>query len=367
VDESPLVSIVVNNYNYARFLRDAVMSALAQTYPRVEVIVVDDGSTDESREVIASFGDSVVPVLKENGGQGSALNAGFGASRGEIVLFLDADDFLFPQTVERVVTCFAPGVAKVHYRLVDGEGNDLGLHPVSSEPLGSGDLVPLLLDTGTYVTPAMSGNAFAREALQHALPMPADEWRICADAYLFHTAPFYGQVRALEETLGVYRLHGGNLWSWVAGSERDPSRERLDAETFHTGVRDDLRKEELVRRTARQLGHRVPEDLGMRDWERLRIRISSLRLGPRTHPVASDRRLGLTLRGVRAAWRAPIATRRKLFRTAWFVAAGLMPTPVAKTAISWVFATHLLPQPLAEGLETARRHLLRCRPSPNGG
>ena len=65
MDESPLVSIVVNNYNYARFLRDAVMSALAQTYPRVEVIVVDDGSTDESREVIASFGDSVVPVLKE--------------------------------------------------------------------------------------------------------------------------------------------------------------------------------------------------------------------------------------------------------------------------------------------------------------
>src|SRR5438128_12254393 len=90
----PAVDIVVNNYNYGRFLREAIESALAQAYEHVSVIVVDDGSTDDSREVIATFGDRIVPVLKENGGQASACNAGFAHSKGDIVVFRDADDVL---------------------------------------------------------------------------------------------------------------------------------------------------------------------------------------------------------------------------------------------------------------------------------
>jgi len=78
----PLVSIIINNYNYARFLRDAIDSALNQTYDRTETIVVDDGSTDNSREIIAGYGDRIIPVLKENGGQNSAFDAGFAASAG---------------------------------------------------------------------------------------------------------------------------------------------------------------------------------------------------------------------------------------------------------------------------------------------
>jgi glycosyltransferase involved in cell wall biosynthesis len=77
----PLVSVIVNNYNYARFLPDAIDSALRQTYGHVEVIVVDDGSTDESRVVIASYGNRIRAVLKRNGGQGSAFNAVRGRAR----------------------------------------------------------------------------------------------------------------------------------------------------------------------------------------------------------------------------------------------------------------------------------------------
>lgn len=79
-NEQPLASIIIDNYNYGRFLADAINSALAQTYQHTEVIVVDDGSTDNSREIISQYGDRIRPVLKENGGQGSAFNAGFEAS-----------------------------------------------------------------------------------------------------------------------------------------------------------------------------------------------------------------------------------------------------------------------------------------------
>ena len=89
-----LVSIVINNYNYARYLGDAIDSALAQTWHPLEVIVVDDGSTDDSWSVIQRYGERVRAMRQPNGGQGAAYNAGFAASRGEWVLFLDADDLL---------------------------------------------------------------------------------------------------------------------------------------------------------------------------------------------------------------------------------------------------------------------------------
>ena len=101
-----LASVIVNNYNYGKFLPQAIDSALEQTYPRVEVIVVDDGSTDDSREIISRYDSRIRSVLKSNGGQASALNAGFTASHGDVVLFLDADDFLYPSAVANAVDLF---------------------------------------------------------------------------------------------------------------------------------------------------------------------------------------------------------------------------------------------------------------------
>src|SRR5882757_10189722 len=119
------VSIVITNYNYGRYLRSAIDGALAQTYPNVEVIVVDDGSNDGSREIIESYGARVVAIVKANGGHGSALNAGFEASRGEIVMFLDADDELLPEAAVQVVKAWRPGVAKAQFQLemIDDRGN----------------------------------------------------------------------------------------------------------------------------------------------------------------------------------------------------------------------------------------------------
>ncbi len=88
------------------FLGAAIDSALHQTYDPIEVIVVDDGSKDRSRAIIAEYASRIVPVLKENGGQASAFNSGFMCSSGEILRFLDADDFFYPDKVREVVEVF---------------------------------------------------------------------------------------------------------------------------------------------------------------------------------------------------------------------------------------------------------------------
>src|SRR5689334_13928789 len=90
------VSIVIDNYNTARFVGEAIESALGQTRPDVEVVVVDDGSTDGSRDVIAGFEGRVRVVLQENRGQAGAVNTGYAAVSGDVVLFLDGDDVLLP-------------------------------------------------------------------------------------------------------------------------------------------------------------------------------------------------------------------------------------------------------------------------------
>jgi glycosyltransferase involved in cell wall biosynthesis len=83
----PLASIIITSYNYEKFLPQAIDSALKQSYPVKEIIVVDDGSTDNSRHIINSYGDQIIPVFKKNGGITSATNAGFFASQGELIFF----------------------------------------------------------------------------------------------------------------------------------------------------------------------------------------------------------------------------------------------------------------------------------------
>lgn len=181
-----LVSVIVNNYNYGRFLRQAIDSALNQTYSHVEVIAVDDGSTDNSREIIASYGDQIIPVLKENGGQASAFNAGFAVSQGELISFLDADDYLFADTIERIVSVWKPGIAKVQYYLdvVDTKGNFLGTYPPQERRLDNGEVLPILLEKGRYETPVTSGNSFNRSGLNKIFPIPETKFQISADSYL---------------------------------------------------------------------------------------------------------------------------------------------------------------------------------------
>jgi glycosyltransferase involved in cell wall biosynthesis len=210
-----LVSIAINNFNYGRFVGDAIDSALAQRYPHVEVIVVDDGSTDDSHRVIDRYRDRVVTLFKENGGMASTHNAAFERVGGDVVIFLDADDTLLPTAAERAVDAMTPGDAQVHWPMwaVDAQRRQLRVEP--EEPLPEGDLRELVLSQGPYShrTAAMSGNAWSRSFLESVLPMPEREFRRHSDSYLCALAPLAGSVRALRDPQAQYRVHGGNDWA----------------------------------------------------------------------------------------------------------------------------------------------------------
>jgi glycosyltransferase involved in cell wall biosynthesis len=214
---SPSASIIINNFNYERFVGEAIDSALAQSWADVEVIVVDDGSSDGSRREIERRSAEVKTVFKDNGGQASCFNAGFEASRGDVVIFLDADDVLLPSAVERVMGAFASGtVAKVHWPLweIGADGTRTPkLRPEALLPRG--DLLPQTIDLGprSHTNPPTSGNAWARTALDEMLPMPEREYTICADAYLVALAPLFGDVERLLEPQALWRRHEENKFN----------------------------------------------------------------------------------------------------------------------------------------------------------
>jgi Glycosyl transferase family 2 len=319
----PLVSIIINNYNYAQFLREAIESALNQTYPALEVIVVDDGSTDQSQEIITSYQSHIIPIFKQNGGQASAINTGFSASSGEIIIFLDADDYLLPHTVTQVVSTWQPGTAKVHYRLqtMDALGQQLGTHPARA--MDSGNVWPVLLKKGRYSTPVTSGNAFDRTVLQQILPMPEPEFRIAADGYLLSLVPFYGQVVSIEQPLGVYRIHGQNLW---ATSRENPTKR------FHQFVQHDLQRYLLLKQQAIALGLQVP-DLEAQDYLHLKHRLLSLRSTPELHPCSEDSVLTLMCKGLWATWRySELKGWSQVQMSFWFLWVGVTP----QAAAEWV-------------------------------
>jgi glycosyltransferase involved in cell wall biosynthesis len=212
-----LISIIISSYNYGRFLPEAIESALNQTYPHTEVIVVDDGSTDNSREVIAAYCDLVIPVLKENGGQASAFNAGVKQSRGEVICFLDSDDALLPTAAQEAMLLFSqPDVVKVHWPLwaLDEQGRKTGKIIPSGE-LSEGDLREAVVrgGPGSYVWPPTSGSAWARSFIESVCPIPEAEYKVSPDLYLSALAPIFGSVASVPEPQGFWRIHGANN-SW---------------------------------------------------------------------------------------------------------------------------------------------------------
>ena len=323
-----LVSIVIPNYNYGRYLRIAIDSALAQTYSPVEVIVVDDGSTDDSRAVIESYGGRISPIIKGNGGHGSALNAGYAASRGEIVIFLDADDELMPDCVEQVVKAWRPDVAKAQFQLemVDENGKPLGERvPAFDDYLPNGDIRDRITRFGEYPSSPSSGNAYSRTALDRLMPMDEALWPAGSEKSLVFLTPFFGDVVSIRAPLGRYRIHAAND-SGFKGRHLEKLRRRLTAVYFIP---------ETICSVAASKGIALdPRVLGSTSRE-LKLRMASIRLDPKTHPIAGDTRLGLLAKGIRASLREPdLSLKIRVTQSAWFMLMAVGPMPVVSRLIA---------------------------------
>jgi len=237
-----IASILIPCRNYARYVGAAIDSALGQTHRDVEVIVVDDGSTDESPAVIASYGDRITPVFKENAGPVSALNAAFELSHGELICLLDADDVFETDKVERVVAAArdTPDAYLIHHQLqpIDAEGR------ARTAPfpryVANGDLRKRTLrSSGWFLHPVSSGLSFRRAYAERVFPMPEacvvvgpeqQAYSVIADSYLAGPAALLRPVGGIQAPLARYRMHGANRNSNVTNVSTGVQMRRYEAE-----------------------------------------------------------------------------------------------------------------------------------------
>jgi len=301
------LSVIVTNYNYARYLPVAIESVLQQD-ANIELIVVDDGSTDESRSIIAAYGDRLKPILLDsNVGQGGGFNAGYAAAQGDLIMFLDADDFMLPGAARRIISKRKRGTSLYLYRMryADEDGNLSGMHPARG--FSTGDISELLRTNGRYHGTITSGMVFSRRLLQSIMPMETAGFRQGADGYLATLAPLYGEVRACSDTISAYRLHDGQHTS--------PSPDSIARRARYRILHDKARYR-VLRAHSRKLGLPVAESLSRNDEYHIKERLISLMFDPDHHPIADDtvpellrecRRLALqqgagAYRYLRAAW-----------------------------------------------------------------
>lgn len=210
----PYFTVLIDAYNYGRYVEEAVSSVLAQDFPRDEreILVVDDGSTDDTAARLRKFGSAIRYLYKSNGGQASAFNYGFANAHGEVVALLDADDVWLPEKLAGLRQVFEenPTVGMAYHRLYwwDGANRieaDRYFIPVSGRvPESPSALLK-------YPMASTSCLAFRRAALEKLLPVP-EALRSQADAFLTALVIFIAPVVAVPEYLGKYRLHATNLF-----------------------------------------------------------------------------------------------------------------------------------------------------------
>jgi len=216
---TPLISIIIANYNYARYIGEAIESVLAQTYQHFEIIVCDEGSTDDSRDVVSRYQetDSRLRLLcKENGGLASALNTAYAACRGEIVCLLDADDVFLPDKLEELVGAFRKsktcGVCIHRISKIRRDGSTFS-YP-RPQFLIKGWVAAQALHNGARVKnlPPASGLAFRKTITDLLFPLSIS-LRGLADGYISHTAQFFTEICAVNKVLAKQRIHGDNITS----------------------------------------------------------------------------------------------------------------------------------------------------------
>lgn len=223
---SKKVSVIIPSYNNAHYLGTAIQSVLGQTYTDYEIIVVDDGSKDATREAAAKFGESVIYIYQENQGLAGARNTGIQAAKGELVSLLDADDEWYSEYLEHMIALSDKNPdAQVFYctaQCMDTDGHNLPQF-VGGPPIDSKILYQVLL-RANFIIP--STVTFRRKPIIEAGCFD-DNLRSCEDWDLWLRILPTGKIVGAFDRLVRYRVHGSSLSANVTGMQ-DAARKVIE-------------------------------------------------------------------------------------------------------------------------------------------
>jgi Glycosyltransferases involved in cell wall biogenesis len=320
--DSAKLAVIIPCYNYASFVERAIQSVLCQRRTDCELVVVDDGSTDESWEVIGRSGVTAFRV--ENSGQRLACLFGLDKTTAPFVLFLDADDELKPGALGKIIDRLDPGVAKLQFPLtrIDADGNIISAAlPALQTFRDRHVLARQVLKDGVYTTPPTSGNVFRRDLCELLREATYDKF---VDGAVLFASPFLGDIVSVSEELGCYRIHGRN----DSGLGRMP-----DAGSLERDINRFLARMEHLRAI---IGRLDPSLELVNPRKTFYFRAHSFYL-----EIASGQRPRLTaLPGlVSKLFGAPLSVKNKLAMAVFFFLASVLPNDKGKALLAYRLKT----------------------------
>jgi GT2 family glycosyltransferase len=232
------VSVIIPTYNRPRWLAETIESVLGQTYLHIETIVVNDGSTDNTEQILKPYRDRIVYIYKENGGPGSAVNAGIMAATGEYIARVDDDDLFLPEKVELQVEMFQQeprlGLVATDHHIIDQEGEIIYTRAVPDFSRHGAFLS--LLQQCIFSQPTVMVRKECHDKVgfyRNTYAQDYDMWIRIARHY---------PMGVIHRPLAMYRRHNSNRSKVRPGS----SKARADIQSFICGIMDTVSLEELL-------------------------------------------------------------------------------------------------------------------------
>jgi glycosyltransferase involved in cell wall biosynthesis len=315
----PKITVIIPCYNYAQYVGDAIQSALGQDYSHKEIIVVDDGSIDDSWRVICGFEKSVRALRVPNGGPLKACLAALELATGEYVYILDADDKLIgPHALSVAAAALIDRPSKLQFPLlpINGTGEPMGLaFPRFQEGYTAEQMIEEIVIAGSYLTPPTSGNIYRRDIF--ALTREVD-YEIWTDGVAYLVSPFLGRVVTLNEPLALYRIHQSN----------QSMTTHLSVERFkHERCRFQARLEHLKKILPFEFASRIPMPDSLYLYHET-LALQRIAEGNRPEPR-------LLYSAVKALFREHRSYSRRIIITSWLFLLGASPRSFRVKAAMW--------------------------------
>jgi glycosyltransferase involved in cell wall biosynthesis len=345
----PFVTALVDTYNHERFIEEAIRSVLQQGLApaELEILVVDDGSSDATPEIAQKFAPRVRLLRKTNGGQASAFNSAIPEARGEIVAFLDGDDWWARGKLPAVMEAFAKdaavglvghGITQVY---ADGRTQDELPREVSRFRITSVETAKRFRMKKCFL--GTSRMAYRKDILQQIGPVP-DVLKFEADEYLFTMGALLTDVVVLREPLTFYRLHDSNLFQFTNGTEESTRRKQQVLASLAVCLDEKFRE------------HRVPREMTKAIVECVQVEADLLRLvadsGRHWETIAVERK-------IMQVFHSDASLRQRLFSWVRLLPALVMPAAayyrwryrLSRLAFYKELRCRFLPFPIAKDVE----------------